>query len=165
MTVCPTCQHDSAVEPVSDVYAESISSARGDDLGWLFAPPSVEPRLPPHSYQDREENRVLLPAVVLSVVLGVVVAVVGYGFGGFLVTTLPGALVALIVAKGYASARYQSARAAAIAAAKAQEKLPVHQQLLERWEAALYCRRDDSVFFPVGDTPLTPTEFRNLMSG
>ena len=133
MTLCPTCLHDSAVEPVSDVYAESIASERGDDLGWLFAPPRVEPRLPPVSYQDRQENLVLLPAVVLSVALGVVVAVVGFGFGGFLVTTLPGALVGLIVAKGCASARYQSALAAAIAAAKALKMDPAHQQLVERW--------------------------------
>ena len=165
MTLCPVCEDRSTVAPVSDVYAESSAGGGTGDLAWLLAPPRVEPRLPAHSYQDREENRILLPVIGLLVIIGLGAAIDGYGFGGFLVVTLPGGLVGLMVAKGDASARYQAARAAAIAAAAAQEKLPAHQQLVERWLTALSCHRDDIVFFLDGEAPLRPIEFRNLITG
>jgi hypothetical protein len=165
MTLCPTCENQKNAQPVSEVYNEEVAAGGTSDLAWALAPPRIEPRLPDHGFQDREENRILLPFMVLLILLGVGVAIYGGGIGGFLIVTLPGALVGLVVAKMYASTRYHIARAEALSAAAREETMPAHLQRVQQWEDASYCNRDEIIFFSDGSKPLTTIEFRNLMTG
>ena len=165
MIPCPVCGDTEAVRAVATLHTEHVETRNLTDLARYLAPPRVSVLLPDPSYADRQETRVLLPSLVLSFLIGVAVAFMGFGFGGFLVATLPCALLGLLAAKLYAAARYEAARDEALAAAQDEERSPAHRKRQQQWEQAAYCPRDEIVYFPDGIVRFSPALFHDLMTG
>jgi len=165
MIPCPVCGDSEAVRAVATLHREHVESRNLTDLARYLAPPRVQVRLPDPSYADRQETHVLLPSLVLSFLIGVAVAFMGYGFGGFLIATLPCALLGLLAAKLFAAARYEAARDEALAAAQGEERSPAHRKRQQQWEQAVYCPRDDIVSLAGGIIQLSPAQFHDIMTG
>jgi hypothetical protein len=51
------------------------------------------------------------------------------------------------------------------AAAEAKRQSPEHLKRLQQWEQAWYCRKDAKVIVPEDGLVVSPTQFRDLMSG